>query len=162
MIVTCPVHLIPLVVHVDGVRLCLRIAPTNRPVVHCPGDIWVWRTMVECYLRENRRTRRKTCPSATFFTTSPTWTEPDANLGLCGERPATNHLSHGMAYLISLCFGQNVDNFYVLRPRTITYFKITVCFSLTLICILFCIIFQHIDWLLIAVLAMLLLLWTLC
>jgi hypothetical protein len=46
---------------------------------------------------ENRRTRGKTCPSATLSTTHPTWTDPGFNLGLRGERPATNRLSHGTA-----------------------------------------------------------------
>jgi len=46
---------------------------------------------------ENRRTRRKTCPSATLSTTNPTWIDPGANPGLRGERPATNDLSHGTA-----------------------------------------------------------------
>jgi hypothetical protein len=46
---------------------------------------------------ENRRTRRKTFPSATLSTTNLTWIDPDANPGLCGERPATNDLSHGTA-----------------------------------------------------------------
>jgi hypothetical protein len=48
---------------------------------------------------ENRRTRRKTCPSATLSTTNPTWIEPGANPGLRGERPGTNDLSHGTAYM---------------------------------------------------------------
>jgi hypothetical protein len=39
----------------------------------------------------------KTCSSATFFTTNSTWTELDANKGLCGERQATNRLSNGRA-----------------------------------------------------------------
>jgi hypothetical protein len=30
----------------DWVRLCLRIAATNVPIVHPPGDIWAWRAMV--------------------------------------------------------------------------------------------------------------------
>jgi hypothetical protein len=42
---------------------------------------------------ENRRTRRKTCPSATLSTINPIWIDP----GLRGERPATNDLSHGKA-----------------------------------------------------------------
>jgi hypothetical protein len=46
---------------------------------------------------ENRRTRRKTCPSATLSTTNPTWIDPGSNPGLRGERPATNDLSHGTA-----------------------------------------------------------------
>jgi hypothetical protein len=51
---------------------------------------------------ENRRTRIKTCPSATLSTTNPTCIEPGANTGLCGERPATNDLSHGTALLLAL------------------------------------------------------------
>jgi hypothetical protein len=46
---------------------------------------------------ENRRTRRKTCSSATLSTTNTTWIDTGANPGLRGERPATNHLSHGTA-----------------------------------------------------------------
>jgi hypothetical protein len=45
--------------------------------------------------RENLRTRRKTCSSATLSTTNPTWIDPDANPGLRSETPATNDLSHG-------------------------------------------------------------------
>jgi hypothetical protein len=44
---------------------------------------------------ENRRTRRKICPSANLSTTNPTWIDPGANPGLRGARPATNDLSHG-------------------------------------------------------------------
>jgi hypothetical protein len=47
--------------------------------------------------RGNRRTPRKTCPGATFFTINPTWVDLGANPGLRGERPATNRLSHGTA-----------------------------------------------------------------
>jgi hypothetical protein len=34
---------------------------------------------------ENRRTRRITYPSATSFTTNPTWTDPGANPGFRDE-----------------------------------------------------------------------------
>jgi hypothetical protein len=47
--------------------------------------------------RENRKTRRKTCPSATLSTINPTWIEPGVNPGLRGERPATKNLSYGTA-----------------------------------------------------------------
>jgi hypothetical protein len=47
---------------------------------------------------ENRRTRRKTCPSATLSTINPTWIDPCSNPGIRGERPATNDLSHGTAF----------------------------------------------------------------
>jgi hypothetical protein len=53
---------------------------------------------------ENRRTRRRTCSSAILSTTSPTWIDPDANPGLCGERPATNDLSHGTAEVVLKIF----------------------------------------------------------
>jgi hypothetical protein len=49
---------------------------------------------------ENRSTRRKPRPSATLFTTNPTWTYPGSNPGLRGERPATNRLSHGTAHYV--------------------------------------------------------------
>jgi hypothetical protein len=42
---------------------------------------------------ENRKTRRKSWPSATFPTTNPTWADP----GHRGVRLATNRRSHGMA-----------------------------------------------------------------
>jgi hypothetical protein len=35
------------VVHVDGVRLCLSTAATNGHIVHPPDYISVWRAMVE-------------------------------------------------------------------------------------------------------------------
>jgi hypothetical protein len=47
---------------------------------------------------ENRRTRRKTYPSAALSTTNPTWIDPVTNPGLRGERPATNDLSHSTTH----------------------------------------------------------------
>jgi hypothetical protein len=40
---------------------------------------------------ETRSTRRKTCPSATFSTTNPTWTDPGSNPGLRGEKDEVLH-----------------------------------------------------------------------
>jgi hypothetical protein len=37
------------VVHADGVRLCHWTAATNGPIIHPPGDKWVWRATVEWY-----------------------------------------------------------------------------------------------------------------
>jgi hypothetical protein len=72
--------------------------PTYVSILRIPQMIWVWRATVELYWQgKNRRTRRKTCPSATLSTTNPTWIDTDANPGLLGERPATNDLSHGTA-----------------------------------------------------------------
>jgi hypothetical protein len=45
----------------------------------------------------NQRIQRKTCPSATLCTTKISLTDVGVNLDLLSERPATNHLSHGMA-----------------------------------------------------------------
>jgi hypothetical protein len=41
-----------------------------------------------------------------FVHQNPTWIDPGANPGLPGERPATNHLSHGTA-LLSTCFASS-------------------------------------------------------
>jgi hypothetical protein len=51
---------------------------------------------------ENRRTRRKTCPSVTLSTINTTWIDLDANPGLRDERPATNDLNHGKGPALSL------------------------------------------------------------
>jgi hypothetical protein len=82
------------VVHVDGVRLCISTAATSGSFVHTQiicvyGEPW-WDDID----RENRRTRRKTCPTASLSTTNPTWTDPGMNLCLRSEKPATNRLSH--------------------------------------------------------------------
>jgi hypothetical protein len=46
---------------------------------------------------ENQSTRRKTFPSDTLSTTNPTWKDQGSNLGLRGERLATNRLRYGTA-----------------------------------------------------------------
>jgi hypothetical protein len=51
---------------------------------------------------ENRSTRGKTCNSATLSTTNPARNDPGSNPGLRGERPSTNHLSHGTAQPVLL------------------------------------------------------------
>jgi hypothetical protein len=45
--------------------------------------------------RGKPKTRRKTCLSATLSTTNPTRIDPVVNLGLRGERSATNRVSRG-------------------------------------------------------------------
>jgi hypothetical protein len=57
---------------------------------------------------ENRRTRGKTCPSATLSTTNPTWTDPGSNPALSGGRPAANRLSHGTAFYRPLLRGMQL------------------------------------------------------
>jgi hypothetical protein len=51
---------------------------------------------------ENRRNRRKTCPSTTLFIINPTKTALEANSGICGGKPATNRLSYGKAVGLAL------------------------------------------------------------
>jgi hypothetical protein len=46
----------------------------------------------------------KTCPSASM-SINPTWSDQSSNLGHHGGKPATNHLSYGMAYHWSDRFG---------------------------------------------------------
>jgi hypothetical protein len=46
--------------------------------------------------RGNGRTWRESRPSATLSTINPTWTRLCANLGLLGEKPATNRPTYGM------------------------------------------------------------------
>jgi hypothetical protein len=41
---------------------------------------------------EFQRTGTETCPSDTLSTTNPTWTDPGANPGLRGERPAMSQV----------------------------------------------------------------------
>jgi hypothetical protein len=42
----CLFPITPRLTDYDGVRLCLRTAATNGPIVHPPGDMWAWRAMV--------------------------------------------------------------------------------------------------------------------
>jgi hypothetical protein len=55
--------------------------------------------------------QRKTCPSTTLSTTNPIWIDLGANLGLHGERQATNGLSHGTAVHVGY-FKHKVDLFH--------------------------------------------------
>jgi hypothetical protein len=48
--------------------------------------------------RENPLYSERNLPQCHLSTTNPTWTDPGSNPGLCGERPATNRLSHGTAF----------------------------------------------------------------
>jgi hypothetical protein len=90
------------VVHVDGVRLCLRIAVTNKPIVHLPGEIGVWRATVKWYWQgKTEELGESTDP----FPLCP----PQVSHGLnrapnrdSALRPATNRLSRGTAQILLL------------------------------------------------------------
>jgi hypothetical protein len=63
---------------------------------------------------ENRRTRRKTCPSATLSSINPAWIDTGANPGLRGVRPATNDLSQGTAILkVTMKITKRVEGHYL-------------------------------------------------
>jgi hypothetical protein len=93
-------HLIEICYCCDSVRLHLcGTAAANGPIVH-PQMIslheWIWSSGGMILTGENRRSRRKTCPSATLSTTNPTWTVLGTNPGL---NPATNSLWYGSALI---------------------------------------------------------------
>jgi hypothetical protein len=66
-------------------------------MLHCPDDMSLESDGGMILTGENRRTRRKTCPSTILSTTKPTWIDPGTNPCLRGERPATNDLRNGTA-----------------------------------------------------------------
>jgi len=75
----------------------MRHCGHHRPIVH-PHMIYEYgEPRWNDTERENGRTRRKACPCVTLSTTKFTWTDPDANPGFRGERPATS-LSNGTAF----------------------------------------------------------------
>jgi hypothetical protein len=76
--------------------------PTYVSILHIPQMTCLESDGGMILTGENRITRRKTRSCATLSTTNPILIDPGANPGLRGERPATNDLSHGMAYRDSL------------------------------------------------------------
>jgi hypothetical protein len=62
---------------------------------------------------ETQITQRKTCPSATFLTTNPTWIGMGLNPGFHGEKPVTKHHSHGMVWKGIDNFNINLINFWL-------------------------------------------------
>jgi hypothetical protein len=49
---------------------------------------------------ETRSTRGKTCPSVALSDTNLTWTDPESNPDLRGERLAANRQNHDRAYVL--------------------------------------------------------------
>jgi hypothetical protein len=67
-------------VHVDCVWLCLWTEDTNWLIVHLSDGIWKCERHGGMILTgENRRTRRKPCPSATLSTKNTTWADKGTN-----------------------------------------------------------------------------------
>jgi hypothetical protein len=107
-------------------RGCLTYA--SILVLRIPQMIWVWRATVEWYIDgENRRTWRKTCPSATLTTTNSTWIEPGANKGLRDERPAANDLSHGTAPTVHLLHPSEIQFLTVASLKMKTFWDTAQC-----------------------------------
>jgi hypothetical protein len=74
----------------------LGTAATNRLIVADPGDYDDGEIGEMMISKGNRSIRKKTCPSASLFTTKSTCFR-DANPGRRGENPATNRLSYATA-----------------------------------------------------------------
>ena len=69
---------------------CWKV-PRFRPFVLLVAVVLRWRRILSI-TEGDRSTWSWTCSSRT-------WTDPSWNEGRCGERPATNRLSHGMAQM---------------------------------------------------------------
>jgi hypothetical protein len=66
----------------DGVRLSpLFTSATNSPIVPAPDDRWVWSSSWNENWQGKPKYWEKTCPSATLFTTNPTWPDLESNPG---------------------------------------------------------------------------------
>jgi hypothetical protein len=94
---TVAINVLPfkfVIVAVGGDYVSIELRPLTVPW-SIPQIIqeWIQNNGRMILTGENRRTRRKTCPSVTL----PTWTDLGANPGLRGEKPATNRLSYGTA-----------------------------------------------------------------
>jgi hypothetical protein len=81
----------------DGVRLCLcGTVPLTDPLsISQMIQEWIWSSGGMILTGENRRTWRKSCPSATLSTTNRTWTDLGENSVLHSKKPETNRLSYG-------------------------------------------------------------------
>jgi hypothetical protein len=80
------------------------------------------------FYRENRITQ-KNLPSATLQITNSKWTERGANLGLRGERPATNLLSRRTAnsqLFYKISFEQYTPNYFKCCGRYVYCRKVLV------------------------------------
>jgi hypothetical protein len=89
------------VVSIHAVRLCLWTTTTNGPNIYQPDDvydIWVWRDTVEWYWEGMTEQHGKNLSQCYFHQPQVLHGREQGHLG---ERPATNRLSHGTAYVFS-------------------------------------------------------------
>jgi hypothetical protein len=87
--VTCIIFLI-----LSGVRQSTWYCGHYSPIVPAPHDKWWWlwcNWWNEDWQRKPQYSE-KICPSATLFTTNPTWPHPGSNPGRRGWKPAINRL----------------------------------------------------------------------
>jgi hypothetical protein len=81
----------------------VRLSPLGTsgniwPTVPAPDDrLWVWSSRWNENWQGKPKYSEKTCLSATFSTTNPTWPDLGSNPGRRGVKPATNRLSYGTA-----------------------------------------------------------------
>jgi hypothetical protein len=75
----------------------LGTSATNWPIIPAPDDRWVWSMWWIENWQGKPNYSEKTCPSATWYTTNPTWPDIRSNPGRCCGKQATNSLSYGTA-----------------------------------------------------------------
>jgi hypothetical protein len=90
----------------------------------CLGWLWGWRISWNEDWQGKPKYSEKTCPNATLSTTNPIWPDRSSNPGRHGGKPATNRLSHGMAWIRSNRLLQSLSG----------YVRNNVCTALCLIC----------------------------
>jgi hypothetical protein len=118
-----------------------QMLQTHRSLKAYCATLW-WRWLVfffrfflvmghrwnEIDMRKLKYSGLKPCPNATLPTTNPTWNYQGSNPGHCGDRPATNRLSHGTATWW-FCFGLLrrvvIKCFDTLGESTASFFKVT-------------------------------------
>jgi hypothetical protein len=82
-----------------GARLSpLGRSATNWAIAPASDDRWrMWCSRWSKNWQGKPKYSEKTCPSATLFTTNPTWLDLGSNPGRSGGKPETNRLSYGAA-----------------------------------------------------------------
>jgi hypothetical protein len=79
------------------------------------GELW-WNDIG----RGKPKNSKKNPLQCHFVHHNPTWTDPGMNPGLCGQRPAAKHLSHGTTYVGFIC----TENVQHCMPLCLFYVKL--------------------------------------